>query len=60
MIEQKLEAIQRIENGETLQSVAADFGVGVSTVSEWVKINSKFEEHFLKMPNKKTIKICQN
>jgi transposase len=36
-IEQKLEAMRRIENGEILRNVAADFGVGISTVSDWVK-----------------------
>jgi hypothetical protein len=31
-IEQKLEAVRRIESGEILRNVAADFGVGISTV----------------------------
>lgn len=59
-IEEKLEAVKRIKNGEILRTVAADFGVGVSTVSDWVKMKNKFEEHASKMPNKKTMKTCQN
>lgn len=59
-IEEKLEAINRVKNGELLRNVAADYNVGVSTVSEWVKMKTKFEEHASKMPNKKTMKTCQN
>jgi transposase len=47
--ERKLEAVKRIENGEFLRNVAGDFGVGISTVSEWVK--SKLEEYSSKLPN---------
>jgi transposase len=52
-VEQKLEAVRRIENGEILRNVAADFGVGISTVSDWVK--SKLEQHSSKMPNGETL-----
>jgi transposase len=52
-IEQKLEAVRRIENGEILQNVAAGFGVGISAVSDWVK--SKLEEHSSKMLNGGTL-----
>jgi transposase len=38
-----------------LQNVAADFGVGISTVSDWVKSKSKLEEHLSKMPNGGTL-----
>jgi transposase len=54
-IEQKLEAMRRIENGEILRNVAADFGVGISTVSDWVKSKSKLEEHSSNMPNGGTL-----
>jgi GTP-sensing pleiotropic transcriptional regulator CodY len=30
--ERKLEAVRRIESGEMLRNVAADFGVGISAV----------------------------
>jgi transposase len=52
-IEQKLEAVRRIKNGEILRNVAVDFGVGISTVSDWLK--SKLEEHSSKMPNGGTL-----
>jgi hypothetical protein len=54
-IEQKLEAVRRIKNGEILRNVAADFGVGISKVSDWVKLESKLEEHSSKMPNGGTL-----
>jgi transposase len=52
-IEQKLEAVRRIKNGEILRNAAADFSVGISTVSGWVK--SKLEERSSKMPNGGTL-----
>jgi transposase-like protein len=52
-IEQKLEAVRRIKNGEILRNVAADFDVAISTVSDWVK--SKLEEHSSKIPNGGTL-----
>jgi transposase len=57
-IEQKLEAVKQIKNGEILRSVAEDFGVGISTVSDWVKLKSKLE-HSSKMPNRKTMKTTE-
>jgi hypothetical protein len=43
--------VRRIKNGEILRNVAADFGVGISTVPDSVKSKSKLEEHLPKMPN---------
>lgn len=40
--------------------MAADFGVGIFTVSDSVKMKSKFQEHASEMPNKKTMKMSQN
>jgi hypothetical protein len=54
-IEQKLEAVIRIKNGEMLQNVKADVGVGISTVSDWVKSKLKLEEHSSKMSNGGTL-----
>jgi transposase-like protein len=54
-IEQKLEAVRRIKSGESLRNVAADFGVCMSTVSDWVKSKSKLEEHSYKIPNGGTL-----
>jgi argonaute-like protein implicated in RNA metabolism and viral defense len=41
------------------RNFAADFGVGLSTVSDWVKSKSKLEEHSSKMPNRKTMKTAE-
>jgi transposase len=41
IIEQKLKAVRQIKNGEIMRNVVADFGVGISTVSDWVKSKSK-------------------
>jgi transposase len=42
-----------------LRNVTADFGVGISTVSDWVKSKSKLEEYSSKMPNRKTTKTAE-
>jgi transposase len=54
-IEHRFEAVRQIKNGEILRKVAADFSVGISTVSDWVKLKSKLEEHSSKMPNGGTL-----
>lgn len=36
--------------------MAADLGVGISSVSVWVKSKSKLEEYCAKMPNRKSMK----
>ena len=58
-IEQKIEAVKQVENGRLLRNVAADYGVGVSTVSDWVKAKPKFEEHLSKIPKRKTMKKAE-
>jgi transposase len=55
-IELKLEAVRRIKNGEILRNVAADFCVGISTVSDWVKSKSKLKEHSSQMAKGGTLK----
>lgn len=52
----KLAAIKEVEKGSLLKTVAANYGVGVSTVSEWVKSKSKFLEQAVKNPHRKTLK----
>lgn len=34
-MQKKLEAINRIDYGETLKNIATEYGVGVSTVGDW-------------------------
>lgn len=51
-IEEKLAAIASVNNGELLRNVAADYGVGVSNVSDGMKMKNKFEEHASKLPDK--------
>lgn len=58
-IKDKLEAVRRVESGAILRNVASDYGVGVSTVSDWVKCKSKLLEHSCKIPNRKTMKEAQ-
>ncbi|KAJ8880940.1 hypothetical protein PR048_017413 [Dryococelus australis] len=43
-MEQKLEAIKRLDKGETLQKVADDFGVGQATVGDWKKKRLEIEK----------------
>lgn len=58
-IKQKLEAVRLVENGSLLRNVAADYGVGISTVSDWVKSKSKLLQHSSKIPNRKTMKPAE-
>ena len=37
MMQKKLEAIYRLDKGETLNNIAKDYGVGTSTVGDWKK-----------------------
>lgn len=34
-VEKKLEAIRRLDEGEIIRNVAADYGVGETTVGDW-------------------------
>lgn len=43
-MEQKLEAIKRLDNGETLQKVADDYGVGRVTVGDWRRNRVEIEK----------------
>lgn len=43
-MEEKLHAIKRLEAGETVKKVAADIGVGTSTVSDWRKSRANIEK----------------
>lgn len=59
-IKDKLEAIRQVENGVLLRNVAANYGLGISTVSEWVKSKSKLHEYSCKVPNRKTMKLANH
>ena len=48
--------LERVENGEILCDVAADLGLGISSVSVWIKNKSKLEEYCAKMLNRKSMK----
>jgi transposase-like protein len=52
---EKLKAIQKLDKGASLKAIAAEYGVGVSTVSEWRKNRQKIERwcSVLSAPNKK-------
>jgi hypothetical protein len=47
--------VRQIKNGEILRNVMVDFGVGISMVSDWVKMKSKLKEQSSKMPNGGTL-----
>ncbi|XP_076643996.1 cag [Halictus rubicundus] len=65
-IQKKLEALFRIDNGESLKRVAIDLGVGTSTVSDWKKNRKEIEDFCAKMvsrdglDNRGTIKKAKN
>jgi transposase-like protein len=43
-MEQKLEALQRLDKGETMQKVAEEYGVLRITVGDWKKKISEIEK----------------
>uniref|UniRef100_A0A6P7FUR9 Jerky protein-like n=1 Tax=Diabrotica virgifera virgifera TaxID=50390 RepID=A0A6P7FUR9_DIAVI len=43
-MEKRLEALGRIDKGESLKAIVASCGVGTSTVSDWKKNRTKIEE----------------
>ncbi|KAG8198584.1 hypothetical protein JTE90_026482 [Oedothorax gibbosus] len=61
-IETKLEAIQRIDNGESIKKVAEDLGVGTVTVGNWKRKRSELEKWCAEKANcsnlPKTMKKC--
>ncbi|XP_043250755.1 jerky protein homolog-like [Colletes gigas] len=65
-MEKKLEALFRIDKGEPMKSVAIDFGVGTSTVSDWKKNRKEIENFCAKMVtrdslgNRGTVKKAKN
>ncbi|XP_028139627.1 jerky protein homolog-like [Diabrotica virgifera virgifera] len=54
-MEKKLEALGRIDKGESLKTIAASYGVGRSTVSDWKKNRTKIEEFCFKMITKDSL-----
>ncbi|PSN45177.1 hypothetical protein C0J52_03940 [Blattella germanica] len=55
-MEKKLEAIHRLDMGETLKSISAEFGVGDSTVSDWKKNRSQIEAYCRRMACKEALR----
>lgn len=43
-VEQKLEALRRLDKGEIIRHVAADYGVGEVTVGDWRRNRSNLEQ----------------
>lgn len=56
-IKDKTEAIRQVENDVLLRNVAANYSVGISTVSEWVKSKYKLQDYSCKVLNRKTMKL---
>uniref|UniRef100_A0A6P7FZZ9 Jerky protein-like n=1 Tax=Diabrotica virgifera virgifera TaxID=50390 RepID=A0A6P7FZZ9_DIAVI len=54
-MEKKLEALGRIDKGESLKTIAASYRVGTSTVSDWKKNRTKIEEFCFKMITKESL-----
>lgn len=51
-MELRLEALKRIDKGESLKSIALSYGVGESTVSDWKKKRKEIEEFCCKLDTK--------
>ncbi|KAJ8981828.1 hypothetical protein NQ317_004778 [Molorchus minor] len=51
----KLEALGRIDKGESLRAIAKEFGVGASTVSDWKKNRKEIEDFCRKLISKNSL-----
>lgn len=64
-MEQKLEALQRLDKGETMQKVAEEYGVGRVTVGDWKKKRSEIVKWCSarasneSLKERKTMKKCE-
>ncbi|XP_071043106.1 jerky protein homolog-like [Parasteatoda tepidariorum] len=61
-IETKLEAIQRLDKGESIKKVARDLGVGAVTVGDWKRKRNEIEIWSAEKANcslRKTMKKCE-
>lgn len=62
-VEKKLEAIKRLDKGELIRNVAADYGVGEVTVGDWRRNRFNLEQFAIKscglMTSRKTIKHAE-
>lgn len=62
-IVQKLEALNRLEKGESQKKIAEDYGVGESTVRDWKRMKASLEKYKISsfsevtLKNRKTLKI---
>lgn len=54
-IEKRMEALSKIDKGESLKNIAAEFGVGTSTVSDWKKNRNRIEDFCFKMISKDSL-----
>lgn len=54
-MQKRLEAIFRMDKGETLKSIAAEYGVGATTVGDWKKNRIKIEDFCSKMVAKDSL-----
>lgn len=65
-MQKKLEAIYRIDKGESLKNIAIEYGVGPTTVGDWKKNRCQIEDFCAKMVtkdslgNRATIKKAKN
>ncbi|XP_051153380.1 jerky protein homolog-like [Leptopilina boulardi] len=62
-VEKKLEAIRRLDKEEIIRKVAADYGVGKTTVGDWRRNRSKLEQFGIifgdAMTSRKTMKPAE-
>ncbi|GBO03698.1 Jerky -like [Araneus ventricosus] len=52
ILELRLNALKRIDNGESLKSIALSFGVGKSIVSDWKKKSKEIQSFCSKLETK--------
>ena len=46
-LQQKLEVLERLDKGESLQKLTLDLGIGVTSIKDWKKNRKELECHSL-------------
>lgn len=55
-LQQKLEVLQRLDRGESLVKLAAELGVGVTTVKDWRKNREDLESYSMTVETEDALK----
>ena len=55
-LQQKLDALQRLDHGESVAKLASELGVGVTTVKDWKKTRKDLESYSMTVETEDALK----